>query len=159
MARIETVLIVNRDSKILLGLKHPMKKFGGKWNGFGGGLEDGESLEECAVRETRDETGITPQNLKKLGVVLFSFETGEQDHEVHFYQADNYEGVLDTSKDFLEYREFSPEELVGIYHNMMPADRYWLPFFISGKMFKGTVQFSKDFTVSHYELNEVPNLN
>ena len=30
-----------------------------KWIGVGGGFEHGESPEECALRETREETGLT----------------------------------------------------------------------------------------------------
>jgi len=159
MVRIETVLIVHKQSKVLLGLKHPKKKFGGRWNGFGGGLKAGESLEECAIRETEKETGIIPKNLEKLGIILFKFKTDEQDHEVHFYRASEYDGVLKPTEDFIEYREFPPEKLKTIYNDMMPADRYWLPYFVQGKMFKGNVCFSKEFNVINHEINEVNNLN
>jgi 8-oxo-dGTP diphosphatase / 2-hydroxy-dATP diphosphatase len=161
MTRIETVLIVQKNSKILLGFKNPEKKFGGRWNGFGGGLEEGQSLEECAITETYDETGITPKNLKRLGKILFHFSTDEQDHEVHFLQADDYEGILDTSKDFIEYREFSPDELEIIYDKMMPADRYWLPYFIEGKMFRGDVILNKKdgkFILVSHTIREVKSL-
>ena len=30
-----------------------------KWIGVGGKFEDGESPEECVIRETREETGLT----------------------------------------------------------------------------------------------------
>ena len=30
----------------------------GKWIGIGGHMEDGESPEECVVREVREETGL-----------------------------------------------------------------------------------------------------
>jgi 8-oxo-dGTP pyrophosphatase MutT (NUDIX family) len=160
MTRIETLLIVKKDSKMLLGYKHPEKKFGGKWNGFGGGLKEGETLEECIIRETKKETGITPRNITKLGKIIFHFLTDEQDHEVHFYQATDYEGKLDTSKDFTEYREFSPDELEAI--NMIPADRYWLSFFVEGKKFKGGITFgvsTGDFYVVSYKINKVDSLN
>jgi len=160
MTRIETVVIVQRDSKILLGLKHPMKKFGGKWNGFGGGLEDGESLEECAIRETYTETGITPIGLKKLGKILFHFPTTEEDHEVHFYRAIGYKGRLDTSKDFIKYREFSLDELEGIYNKkMMPADKHWLPLFIKGESFKGEVYFDREMQNPKISIKRVESLD
>jgi 8-oxo-dGTP diphosphatase len=31
----------------------------GKWNGLGGKFEPGESPEDCAVREIKEETGLT----------------------------------------------------------------------------------------------------
>jgi 8-oxo-dGTP pyrophosphatase MutT (NUDIX family) len=39
----------------------------GKWVFIGGGIEDGESPEEAARRECREETGFTPQQLLFIG--------------------------------------------------------------------------------------------
>lgn len=160
MARIETVLIVHQPPKILLGLKNSNKKFGGKWNGFGGGLKGGESLESCVIRETLDETGIKVKDISKRGKILFKFEKDDEpDHEVYFYKAGDFQGNLNTSKDFIGYRWFHTKELEGIYDQMMPADRYWLPLFIQGKMFKGNVCFNDEFQVFSYEITEVSSLD
>ena len=160
MLRIETVLIVHQPPKILLGFKNSNKKFGGKWNGFGGGLKKGESLENCAIRETFDETGIKVKDISRRGKILFKFEKDDEpDHEVHFYETKDYLGELDTSKDFREYNWFYTKELDSIYDQMMPADRYWLPLFVKGKMFEGNVCFDNEFKVSSYEITEVNNLN
>ena len=54
--KILTLCIIHQHSKILLG----MKKRGhgvGKWNGFGGKVEKGETIEEAARRETKEEAG------------------------------------------------------------------------------------------------------
>ncbi len=155
MTRIETVLIVHKPPKILLGLKNPKKKFGGKWNGFGGGLKEKESLEDCAIRETLVETGIKVKDLKKMGEILFKFETDEHDHYVYFFKARRYEGTLDKSKDFEEYDWFHVDDLEKIYDQMMPADRYWLPYFVQDKMFKGEVHFNTEFGVAFHKINEI----
>lgn len=43
------ILVVNHDEQVLLGLKK--RGFGaGKWNGFGGKVEEGESIKNCAIR-------------------------------------------------------------------------------------------------------------
>ncbi|NCN86935.1 NUDIX domain-containing protein [archaeon] len=159
MTRIETIVIVHKDSKILLGLKNPNKKFGGKWNGFGGGLEENQTLEECAITETIDETGITPKNLTRVGQILFKFEINEQDHEVHIYRATDYGGILDTSKDFIEYKEFEKKDLENIYEKMMPADKYWLPLFFDKKLFKGDVLFDKEMKNPKVNIYEVEKLD
>ncbi|CAN0403706.1 unnamed protein product, partial [Ectocarpus sp. 8 AP-2014] len=45
-------------NEILLGMKK--RGFGeGKWNGFGGKVESGESVEEAAKRELMEEAGLT----------------------------------------------------------------------------------------------------
>ena len=45
-----------------------------KWIGVGGHFEEGESPEECAARETKEETGLTPANLDFRGIVTFTQE-------------------------------------------------------------------------------------
>ncbi len=43
----------------------------GKWIGIGGKFEDGESPEECLLREVYEETGLVPQNCRFRGIVTF----------------------------------------------------------------------------------------
>ena len=44
-----------------------------KWIGIGGKFENGESPEDCAVREVLEETGlvIKPEDLEYCGIVTF----------------------------------------------------------------------------------------
>ncbi len=44
-----------------------------KWIGIGGKFEVGESPEDCAMREIREETGlsVTPEDLEYCGIVTF----------------------------------------------------------------------------------------
>ena len=57
MKKILTLCMIYQHPKILLGMKK--RGFGkGRWNGFGGKLNDGESIEEATIREVRGETGI-----------------------------------------------------------------------------------------------------
>ncbi|CAN0571511.1 unnamed protein product, partial [Ectocarpus sp. 12 AP-2014] len=51
-----------------------MKKRGfgeGKWNGFGGKVESGESVEEAAKRELMEEAGVTARELSLRGRLIF----------------------------------------------------------------------------------------
>jgi 8-oxo-dGTP diphosphatase len=68
------VMLLRRD-KVLLGKRHsdPDKadsafRSAGEWSLPGGKLEWGESLEDGAIREVKEETGITLQSIKVISV-------------------------------------------------------------------------------------------
>ncbi|MEK7081165.1 MAG: NUDIX domain-containing protein [Patescibacteria group bacterium] len=68
-------VILKREEKILLGLRHPDPdkadsafRSSGEWCLPGGKLEWGELLEEGAIREVKEETGITIRNPKVISV-------------------------------------------------------------------------------------------
>ena len=49
-----TLVFVSRDGQVLLGLKK--RGFGeGLWNGFGGKVNEGETILEGAIRELNEE--------------------------------------------------------------------------------------------------------
>ncbi len=43
----------------------------GKWIGVGGHMEENESPEECALREIKEETGLTVTDLRLRGILTF----------------------------------------------------------------------------------------
>jgi|SRR5690606_910525 len=60
-------LLIFKDGKVLMG-RRLNAHGGGEFCGPGGHLEFGESVEDCARRETKEEAGIEIDNLRKLCV-------------------------------------------------------------------------------------------
>ena len=64
-----------------------------KWIGVGGKFEEGESPEECMLREVQEETGLTLTAWRYRGIVTFvSDEWGGE--YMHLFTADGYAGQL-----------------------------------------------------------------
>lgn len=81
MIRVIMKAMVVNDKKILILKRHPKQKVApGKWEMTGGKLEIDESLEECLIREVKEETNIdieidrilyaTDHNTEILGKVV-----------------------------------------------------------------------------------------
>ena len=65
----------------------------GKWVGVGGHFEEGESPEECLLREVWEETGLTLTSFRLRGIVTFSTDVYPTEY-MFLYTADGYEGEL-----------------------------------------------------------------
>ena len=63
-----------------------------KWIGIGGKFEDGESPEECVLREVREETGLTLTDYRYRGLVTFVSDAWETEY-MHLFTATGYEGA------------------------------------------------------------------
>lgn len=67
----------NGEKQVLLGMKK--RGFGaGKWNGFGGKIENGETIEEAALRELHEECSVHAQQLTRRGYLVFNMMEDEK---------------------------------------------------------------------------------
>ena len=87
--------MANKDGSFIVIFKDDSKKevflvFGSDmpiWNLTGGGIEDGETPEEAAVRETFEETGFKIKILYKLGIYnSINVKTGEVWNRAHLFE-------------------------------------------------------------------------
>ena len=74
-----------------------------KWVGIGGKFEPGKSPEDCALREVREETGLTMHSWAYRGIVTFvSDEWGTE--YMHLFHSGDFEGELrDCDEGVLEW--------------------------------------------------------
>ena len=64
-----------------------------KWIGIGGKFEEGESPENCLLREVREETGLTLGSWRYCGIVTFvSDEWGTE--YMHLFHSEDFHGSL-----------------------------------------------------------------
>jgi len=146
-----TLCLIQENSKILLGMKK--RGFGvGRWNGFGGKLSVGETIEDAAKRELNEEIGVTVENFEKVGIIDFEFKNNPEVLQVHIFKINNYLGVPTESEE-MKPQWFNVSEIP--FKEMWPDDIYWLPLFLSGKKFKGKFLFENSDTILEQELLEV----
>ena len=63
-----------------------------KWIGIGGKFEEGESPEDCVIREVSEETGLTLNSWRYRGIVTFvSDEWGTE--YMHLFTSDDFSGT------------------------------------------------------------------
>lgn len=160
MRKILTLCIVREDQKVLLGMKK--KGFGaGRWNGFGGKVEPGETVQAAAVRELREEACLEAIEIEEKGVLDFEFENDPKILEVHIFEVPKFGGVP-TETDEMAPRWFEVSEIP--FEQMWSDDIYWLPLLLAGKKFRGKFLFDRPSTAEYsakilkQELREVGSL-
>ncbi len=74
-----------------------------KWIGVGGKFEDGESPEECLLREVKEETGLTLTAYQYRGIVTFVSDRWGTEY-MHLFTATGYTGsIIDCNEGVLEW--------------------------------------------------------
>ena len=92
---LSTLCYIEKDGKYLM--LHRTKKKNDinkdKWLGIGGKFEDGESPEECIVREVKEETGLT-LNTYKLRCVVTYVSTNWETEYMYVFKSNDFTGEL-----------------------------------------------------------------
>jgi 8-oxo-dGTP diphosphatase len=86
--RVGVGVLVLKDGKVLLS-KRKADHGKGTWNLPGGHLEYGESPEECAIRESLEETGIRIKNVRFSTITNDLFKDGK--HYITLYMTAEWE--------------------------------------------------------------------
>ncbi|MFV0604980.1 MAG: NUDIX hydrolase [Niabella sp.] len=114
-------VVKNENKEILLIFRR------GFWDLPKGKLDKGETIEECAVREVKEETGLKNIKLKKrLTITYHCYKLGTHDilKESHWYKMKGKsidKLVAQTEEDIEEIRWVKKEELPQYYAKAYPS--------------------------------------
>ncbi|XP_054107165.1 oxidized purine nucleoside triphosphate hydrolase isoform X1 [Callithrix jacchus] len=182
-SRLYTLVLVLQPQRILLGMKK--RGFGaGRWNGFGGKVQEGETIEEGAKR-----VRISPRlacsgtlmaycSLKLLGsndppasALELQEESGLTVDALHKVGQIMFEFVGEP--ELMDVHVFCTDSVQGTpvesdemfphwfqldqipFKDMWPDDSYWFPFLLQKKKFHGYFKFQGQDTILDYTLQEV----
>lgn len=114
-------LVTNEKKEILIIFRR------GKWDLPKGKLDKGETLEECAVREVEEETGLT--NVKLVSPLATTYHTYHEGtkfilKESHWYNmkaGSNQKLIPQTSEDIQEIKWAGKSELNPYLKNSFPS--------------------------------------
>jgi 8-oxo-dGTP pyrophosphatase MutT (NUDIX family) len=137
-----TLCILTRPGEILLAMKK--RGFGaGKWNGLGGKIHDGETLEQAAIRELEEEAGVRGriENLQKTGLLKFRSANPEYNWDVHVFFLTAWDGEPVETEE-MRPQWFSTDKIP--YDIMWVDDRHWLPEVLGGRCIEAQFTFATD---------------
>lgn len=99
--------IIEKEGKVLIAQRLPGDSLGGYWEFPGGKVRDGERIEQCLVREVREELGIKVRLREFLR--KDSYRYPEKFVNLYFFLCDWVEG-RPSRQDCLDFRWADPEE-------------------------------------------------
>jgi len=90
-----TLCYLEKDGQYLMLFRNRKKNDlnAGKWVGVGGKFEEGESPDDCLLREVQEETGLTLTRYRCRGIVTFVSDQWEGEY-MHLFTADRFTGTL-----------------------------------------------------------------
>ena len=138
-----TLVLLKQNNKILLGLKK--RGFGkGRLNGAGGKLEKGETIEECAIRETQEEIGVKVTKMEHVADIVFQdlyYRGVPERNMMHVFMATKWEGEPIES-DEIKPEWFDIEKMP--YDKMWIDDEKWMPQVLRGHKLEAWFHFNEN---------------
>ena len=146
--KLATLCYLRRDHQTLM--IHRIKKENdmhqGKWNGLGGKFEPGETPEECAIREIREESGLTAHQPILKGFLTFPGFSNEEDWYAFVFVVQEFEGeIIDSAEGNLAW--IDDESLLEL--NLWEGDLIFIPWLDQQGIFSGKFVYKNNRLVDH----------
>jgi len=141
------VIDKEKDKTLML---HRVKKENdyheGKWNGLGGKLEQGESPEDCVIREIKEEAGLTIKAPKMHGFITFPLFDKVDDWYVFIFSAKDFEGkLIDSPEGNLEW--IPNDKLTEL--NLWDGDKIFLEWLFQDRFFSAKFNYKNGKYLNH----------
>lgn len=138
------LFLIKKEGDNITDICLAMKKRGfgvGRYNGVGGKVESGETIEEAVKRESQEEIGVFLDSIGKYAELTFIHPHKEEwSQVVHVYIADKWQGEI------IESEEMKPVwfDVKNIpYQSMWPDDTFWLPKVLEGEQVRARFVFAE----------------
>ena len=146
--KIGTLCYINNGKETLM--LHRIKKKNdiheGKWNGLGGKLIDGESPEECVVREVKEESGLDIKNPILKGILTFPKFDEVDDWMVFVFVSNEFSGELsECDEGVLEW--IDNEKVMSL--NLWDGDKIYMKWLTEHPFFSAKFIYKKRILQSH----------
>jgi len=150
--KLATLCYVRHEGRTLM--VHRIKKADdihqGKWNGLGGKLEQGESPEECVIRELREESGLEIHQPRYRGLLIFT-NFKDDDWYVWVFTATDFQGALIDSPEG-DLKWIPDDELTSL--PLWESDLIFFPWLEKPGVFSAKFEYAGDkmqgYTVTFY---------
>lgn len=148
-----TLCFLLKEKEILLAMKK--RGFGvNKWNGTGGKVNLNESIENAAIRETKEEINVQIEKFKKVAELDFYFlEESKKDwsQKVHAYLVTNWQGKPSETEE-MKPQWFKLNEIP--FNQMWEDDEIWLPHVLNHNFITGEFYFDNKQKLQSYSIKK-----
>lgn len=115
------IMSVNFDGRVLLTKRHPDKHYGGLWEITGGSVQSGESPLEAAVRELKEETGLSaaPYELEYCGEIVRRGNSGGNTIHIFYLHKGDFTATDITlqENETVDFRLCTPLEIKEMFES------------------------------------------
>ena len=130
--KLTTLCYIRKEGKVLMLYRnkkeHDLNE--GKWVGIGGKFEEGETPDECLVREVYEETGLTLTKYHLHGVVTFLSDNWDNEY-MFLYTGLDFKGTLKEDCPEGTLKWVDEEKVPGL--KTWEGDQYFLVPLLEGR--------------------------